>query len=343
MSSIENLLSRFFEQEKEVLDWSLVNLDENTQAPSSEHYKKWIQEQKHGSMDFMERTQNERLQPGILESNVKCLVLFLVRYPKKLKAYEPQTLIPQISSYAQGFDYHKVIYGMIGRIKEQMDCDFPGVILRPFADSSPVFERDWAAEAGLGWRAKNTCLISQKHGSGFFIGGFFLSQELNPFKMPSQDFCGKCTRCIDACPTQALENGSLDARKCISYKTIEDPSPFGLHEVQTHEAWVFGCDICQQVCPWNYKHLEVKNEFSDAVELTLDDWLRLLQKGGGFKSQFGKSPMMRAGRKKMMRNIFRLAVTQKRTDLIPLLSQIIENEDDVVLKSSLSKLLELMQ
>lgn len=225
-------------------------------------------------------------------------------------------------------------------------------LFRSFSDSAPVFERDLATLLGLGWLGKNACLINKQFGSGFFIGGFvsnipfneylpqdkpeFTNIELQrPWDM-AQDFCGGCTQCIDACPTSAIESpGVIKANQCISYWTIEHQGKLNSTQRKQSGDWAFGCDICQSVCPWNHKSIQKPTQLQEATSSesnwpqNLESWLGLLRKGGGFKSQMKETPLYRAGRRKLLRNMFGVASYQGRLDLLDLLKEIrLEEEGD---------------
>lgn len=297
--SLLQTLNSFFESHEFVLDWSHVSLSKK--IPHSEELKTWIENKWHGEMSFMENNLELRLDPTKIEPWAKSMVLFLFPYPEKLQKYNSLNNKPIISAYAKGIDYHTSIRSLIAECKQQLLKVNESIKLRPFVDSAPIFERDWALLAGLGWVGKNACLINKKIGSSFFIGGFLLDEGLPSSLKTAQDFCGKCTLCIDACPTDAIEQPyQVNGSKCISYFTIEKkgviPSPFG----EKLGNQLFGCDICQQVCPWNHKHLIPEQE---SIENTFLYWLTILKKGGGFKSKYKTTPLYRAGRKKLLRNL----------------------------------------
>ncbi|MBP6539479.1 MAG: tRNA epoxyqueuosine(34) reductase QueG, partial [Saprospiraceae bacterium] len=184
---------------------------------------------------------------------------------------------PKISMYAYGKDYHKVVRKKLEKLLSEIQQHFGDVAARVFVDSAPVLERDWAKRSGLGWVGKNTLLINPKKGSYFFLCEIILDLELQ-YDAPISDYCGTCTRCIDACPTDAISpNGYLlDGSKCISYLTIELKNAIPVEFQNKMENWIFGCDICQQVCPWNrFSSEHDEPEFlpnSELLTMTKEAW-----------------------------------------------------------------------
>lgn len=210
--------------------------------------EKWLNEQKHGQMKYMENYFDKRLNPSVLVEGAKSVISLLYNYyPEKTQ----RTDAPKISKYAYGKDYHEVIkdklHEFLFSLKEKIG-DFNG---RAFVDSAPVMDKVWAAKSGLGWVGKNSNLINKQNGSFFFIAELIVDLELEA-DGSIKDFCGTCTRCLDACPTQAIvEPYIVDGSKCISYLTIELKDEIPSEFKNKMDGWVFGCDVCQDVCPWN--------------------------------------------------------------------------------------------
>lgn len=268
------------------------------------HFKNWLKAGMHGEMGYMARNVKKRLDPQQLFENAKTVIVVLQNYfPRNTQPPEA----PVLSKYAYGTDYHFVmkdkLRSLLAFIQEQTgEC-----IARPFVDSAPVLERAWARRAGLGWVGKNSNLISVEHGSFFFIGELILDVEL-PFDnlKPVADHCGTCTRCIDACPTKAIvADHIVDARKCISYQTIELKGDLDKNLKGHFENRVFGCDICQDVCPWNLKstpHTE-KNfvPHPDLLELSASEWHQMERPL--FNELFKNSAVKRAGFNGLKRNL----------------------------------------
>ncbi len=216
------------------------------------HIKHWLAEGMNGEMGYMERNLEKRLDPRILVPNAKSVISVLISYyPESPKiSVEP----PKISRYALSHDYHDVVRDKLYLLLNLIQKEFGQVEGRAFVDSAPVLEKAWAVRSGLGWIGKNSLLINSKLGSYIFIGELIIDLEIEPSISEIRNHCGTCTRCIDACPTGAILSPSvIDSRKCISYLTIEKKSALTDNEVKMLNGWCFGCDICQEVCPWNSK------------------------------------------------------------------------------------------
>ena len=241
---------------------------------SSEDYNRfseWLKKGNQAGMSYMNR--NTRLRECLvcLQEGTKSVVLFLFNYKQENKQLPGA---PKIAQYAWGRDYHKVLKKKLNTILKELEIQY-GIEGRAFVDSAPVLERQLAFNAGLGWIGKNSCLLTRK-GSMFFICELFLSVEL-PLDNPIEMHCGNCTKCIDACPTNALtEPYVLDSRKCISYLTIEKKEDFDTEEANMLKNHIFGCDICHDVCPWNKKQLFTEEiDFTprkQILEFDLSDW-----------------------------------------------------------------------
>ena len=310
----------FFSNQPKVLDWAILPIDGG--SPYEEEVRRWIAEGKHGSMDFMEQTLELRLKPKDWVGSGESLLLFLYDYPTPLTPFNPESNVPQISSYSQGRDYHQEIKSLLYELQKDLPEE---LLLKPFADSSPVLERAWVEKAKLGWIGKNTCLLSRKNGSHFFLGGAFLTKKMERLGGSNQEFCGGCTLCIDSCPTQAIEApNQLNAQKCISYLTIECNGELPIEVWPMLNNQLYGCDICQQVCPWNKKHLG--EEKAEWVKPNLE-WIQLSRKGGGLKSLIKNTAMMRGGRKKFLRNSAILARQNQEREALDLLREIALEED----------------
>lgn len=272
------------------------------EAPKLE---KWLKNGNHGSMSYMENHFDKRLDPRLLVPGAKSVISLLFNYfPGKFS--DPDSDKPKIASYAKGADYHYVLKeklnSIITHIQSQINSEF---IYRVFVDSAPVMERQWAQKSGLGWLGKNTLLINKTSGSFFFLAEIITELEFEP-DSPIKDYCGTCTACIDACPTDALSPYLLDASKCISYLTIElkdqIPAEFGNNELKN---WVFGCDICQEVCPWNrFSKPHSEKAFlaqNNWEEWEFEKWETLSNEE--FNKTFKNSPLKRAGIKGIKKNL----------------------------------------
>ena len=265
-------------------------------------YFEWIENGYQGEMHYLENNIDKRINPKILVSNAKSIVIVLLNYfPEK----KQPTNIPQVAKCAYGRDYHKVIKKKLKQLFGYIKKDYPNLEGRYFSDSAPVLERVWAVRAGLGWIGKNNLLINKKLGSFFFIGELILNVEFDEYDVfYSTSHCGSCTKCIEACPTGALKPYKLNAKKCISYDTIELKDEKKSELDSTH-GWIFGCDICQDVCPWNSKLLPTsENDFKIKPFLltaTKEDWLVLTN--SQFEKIFYNSQLKRAGLMKIKNNL----------------------------------------
>ncbi len=264
----------------------------------------WLVKGYHGDMTYMANHLELRLDPSNLVPGARSVISLAYNY------YRPEETPsdgPKISMYAQGQDYHKVVKKKLKKlwneIKTQID---PNAIGRYFVDSAPVMERQWAAQSGLGWQGKNTLLIHPRLGSYFFLAEIICDLDLT-VDAPIHDHCGTCTRCIDACPTDAIDPQGylLLANQCISYLTIETKDPIPERWIPQMEGWVFGCDICQQVCPWNKfstPHSEpLFYDHPDYLRWTLDQWKNLTEEQ--FEKEFGTTPLKRAGYQKFLNTV----------------------------------------
>ncbi len=212
----------------------------------------WLTNEMHGEMTYMANNIEKRLDPRLLVENARSVISVLLNYFPAEKQTDPEA--PVLSKYAYGTDYHFVMKDKLGELLRFVQSEIAPCEGRCFVDSAPVLDRAWAARAGLGWIGKNTNLISPEHGSFFFIGELIIDLELPADVKVVRDHCGNCTRCIDACPTQAIVAPYiLDARRCISYQTIENHGEIDPELKGKFKNRVFGCDICQDVCPWNLK------------------------------------------------------------------------------------------
>lgn len=270
-----------------------------TEAPRLEN---WLNLQRHGLMAYMERYFDLRLDPRLLVEDAKSVITVLLNYyPSQIAQSEVN-----IAKYAWGEDYHFVVKDKLFQLLTQLKTYVPDLNGRAFVDSAPVMDKAWAQKSGLGWIGKHSNLIVPKAGSFYFIGELIIDYPLT-YDAPIKDFCGTCTRCIEACPTEAIvEPYQVDANKCIAYLTIElrEAIPQEFH--QSLGNWAFGCDICQDVCPWNQQfatpHTEPRfNPLPQISDFTLQDWLAVEE--SAFKKIFKQSPLQRSNYQGLQRNL----------------------------------------
>ena len=264
----------------------------------------WLSKGMHGNMHYMERYFDMRIDPRQLVPGAKSVITLLLNYFPKDKQ---DAGTPKISKYAYGKDYHEVIRQKLNKVIENLKSEIGDFHGRGFVDSAPVLERTWAQRSGLGWVAKDGNLINKQMGSFFFIATLITDLELVPDEPFAKDYCGTCSRCIDACPTEAILPGKVvDGSKCISYFTIELKDMLIPNEMKgKFENWMFGCDICQDVCPWN-RFSKPTNEIEftplpEILDLSTKEWEMMTEEK--FKKIFDHSPLNRSKLKGIQRNL----------------------------------------
>lgn len=266
--------------------------------------ERWLENGFNGTMKYMENYFNLRIDPTKLVPGAKSIITLLLNY---LPAERQDEEAPQISKYAYGNDYHEVIKAKLAAFLQKIKENIGEVHGRGFTDSAPVLERSWAVKSGLGWVGKNGNLITKNSGSYFFIATLITDLELQADDPFAKDFCGSCTRCIDNCPTDAiLPDKVIDGSKCISYYTIELKDMLIPEKMKgKFENKLFGCDVCQDVCPWNkFAKATNENEFEPLPEIlnfSTNDWKELTEES--FKSIFKNSPLKRAKFAGIKRNL----------------------------------------
>lgn len=251
MGDRANSVKRLFIDKALELGFDMVGVSKAEKLDEeARQLESWLNKNHQGQMGWMANHFDKRVDPRLLVPGAKSVISLLYNYFPKEEQHEEDT--PKIARYAYGEDYHFVIKKKLKTLLQWLQDEVGQVSGRCFVDSAPVMERQWAERSGLGWLGKNTLLIHPRKGSYFFLAELIIDLEL-PVDHPIKDYCGTCTRCIDACPTDAIsqEGYLLDASKCISYLTIElkDEIPEAFQDKM--EGWAFGCDICQEVCPWN--------------------------------------------------------------------------------------------
>jgi len=271
------------------------------EAPRLEN---WLKNNYQGELYYMENNFDKRLDPRLLVDDAKSVISLAYNYFTEEKQQDP--LAPKLSKYAYGTDYHFVIKDKLKELLLFIQEHIGEVSGRAFVDSAPVLDKAWAERAGLGWIGKHSLLLSKQKGSFFFLSELIVDLELEYDSRIQTDHCGTCTKCIDACPTDALmDNKTVDASKCISYLTIELKESIPDSFSGKTDNWVFGCDICQDVCPWNrfsIQHQEpLFNPHPDLLSMTKQDWEEITE--DTFKKIFKKSAVKRAKYAGLKRNI----------------------------------------
>jgi epoxyqueuosine reductase len=300
-------------------------------------YQDWIKDGYHADMHYLARpdTLEKRSKPALMLPDAKSIIVVGIPYIP----FRPVNLPPDvktIASYAQGPDYHRLIPERLAVfvvwLGEYLQQDIRHAI---FTDSAPILEQELAICAGLGWRGKNNLVINPTYGSFFLLAEIFVNVALTPDEPFSKDLCGNCRRCIEACPTQCiLPNRTIDARRCRSYLTIEKRGEFSGAESQQIGNAIFGCDICQLVCPWNDKAANSSAQplFEPQPSLQLikhEDLLTIDQQS--FKQRFGDTPIARAKRSGLLRNLLTAIANQANHSDLSILSKFIGRESDPTL------------
>lgn len=265
-------------------------------------FEKWLNEKKHGQMHYMANYFDKRLNPTLLVEDAKSVISLLYNY------YPNQTQradAPKLSKYAFGQDYHEVIKNKLNEFLVSLKENIGDINGRAFVDSAPVMDKAWAAKSGLGWLGKHSNLITKQQGSFFFIAELIVDLDLEA-DGPIKDYCGTCTKCIDACPTEAIvEPYVVDGSKCISYFTIELKEAMPNEFKTKMDNWVFGCDVCQDVCPWNSfskpHHEPLFNSTNGVLDFDSSEWHNLTEET--FNHVFKNSAVKRTKFKGLKRNL----------------------------------------
>ncbi len=273
-------------------------------SEDAQRLKIWLDKGYHSRMGYMANHFEKRCDPTKLVEGSRTVISLLYNYYTDRVQEDPEA--PILSKYAYGKDYHFVMKEKMHLLSDFIKTLRPEAEGRVFVDSAPVLDRAWAKKAGLGWIGKNSMLISRKTGSFVFIGEIILNLEVKYNEIPESDFCGSCTRCIEACPTGAiLDNRTINSEQCISYQTIENKGEISPELEGKLSGRVFGCDICQDVCPWNRKaqvHQEAAfDPAGDLMEMSKEGWHNLSK--DRYKTLFHHSPVQRAGYTKLKGNM----------------------------------------
>ncbi len=271
-------------------------------AEEAPRLEQWLRQGKHAGMGYMENHFDLRLDPRKLVPGAKSVISLAYNYFTPAGQHDPKA--PKVSTYAYGRDYHKVIKQRLKPMLQAIVAEYGDLAMRCFTDSAPVLEKAWAQRAGIGWRGKHSLILRKGAGSFFFLAEIILDLELEP-DLPATDHCGSCRRCIDACPTGAIELYGINAGKCISYYTIELREASIPADAGDFRNWAFGCDICQQVCPWNRfstPHKEPDfNPRPGLLEMTANEWHGLTE--DRFEEVFFGSPVKRTKYEGLRRNL----------------------------------------
>ncbi len=341
-------LSLAIKEQAQSLGFELVGIAPAVAPETFAHFEEWLARGFAGEMKYLERRREAYAHPEHVLAKVRSVVMLGMVYGFRAEDRVRDTALvrpaslsvatshgPRIAAYAQGArDYHDLIRERLKQLGDAVHALAPGSRTRGVVDTAPLLERDFARLAGLGWFGKNTLLINKRYGSGLFLAALLTDLELEPDARHNTSHCGSCTRCLDVCPTEALlEPYVLDATQCISYLTIElrdRPIP---EELRTGVGeWLFGCDLCQTVCPWNHKAPDGRiAELQPQPELvgrSLRAWLQFTP--DEFTERFADTPLSRSGWSGIIRNACIVAGNQGDREAIPELRRLAEHTDAVV-------------
>ena len=314
-----------------------LGFDQTGIAPAVEpldydRFLEWLGAGNAAGMDYLARHAEVRAHPDRLVEGARSVVMVSLVYGRP-DATPPGPTEGKVARYARGADYHDLFWRRLESLLAWLVSERPGTRGRAFADTAPLLERDFARRAGLGWIGKNTMLIDRRLGSFTLLGALIVDIELEPDPPHATSHCGTCTRCLDACPTDAFAAPNvLDARKCISYWTIEHKGPVPESFADQFDGWVFGCDICQDVCPWNRKAPAGRTpELDPRPGLTNPDligWLRA--DPDEFRRRLKGSALARAKRSGLLRNAALILGQRRVAEAVPALAERLSDADPVV-------------
>jgi epoxyqueuosine reductase len=297
-----------------------------------EFFDRWLVEGRAADMAWLAREPERRLNPLVLDPRLRSVVCLAYPYapPRPPDLDWRASLRGRIAAYALGPDYHDAVLRKARVVADALASAVPGALSRVYVDTGPVFEREWAAAARLGWFGRNTNLLNRYHGSYFFLAEILTDVEFEPAGEPYREHCGSCRRCLDLCPTGALtDDYRLEPRLCISYLTIEHRGPLPPRMRPQLVNWIFGCDVCQEVCPWNddrTRATPVNEELMPALGdlMILDD--------EGFRRRFGRTAIRRTKRRGLLRNAAVVLGNSRNPDAIAILSRTLAGEPEPLVR-----------
>jgi epoxyqueuosine reductase len=287
------------------LGFELAGIAPATPADGFDRLRAWLDRGFAGEMSYMQRHAQARRHPSAVLAEVRSVVMVGMNYKPQESRSEGALPAARVARYARRQDYHDVLRRRLNQLLAWVQQEVPGCRGRGVVDTAPLLERDFARRAGLGWFGKNTMLLNKRLGSYFFLGALLLDLELRPDPPHEASHCGTCTACLDACPTQAFAGpGWLDSRRCISYLTIELRGPIPPDLRRPMGDWLFGCDVCQEVCPWNRKAPSGREPAFEALPgLDPADPAQLLGLSEDeFRRRFRGTALMRSNRRGLLRN-----------------------------------------
>jgi epoxyqueuosine reductase len=330
-SSDIQILTRKIREEALRLGFLRIGFARAGRPPYEEQFKSWLENRFHGGMHYLKRQASRRMNPGLVLAGVRSVIVLALNYSFDCAVVE-SPLNGRISRYAWGSDYHPVIKNRLDRLLAFIRCQVPDVHGLSSVDSGPVMEKAWGSQTSIGWMGKNTILITRDHGSRFFIGVILLDIELE-YDPKAKDFCGTCNRCIRACPSRALSAPYvLDARRCISYLTVEFRGVIPREIRPFIGSRIYGCDDCQDACPWNRKPLP-----ANAIELMPQAGNyapQLLSLAAISREEFDRrfvdSPIRRITRDVFIRNIMIALGNSSQIESVPVLEKALRDFSPLV-------------
>lgn len=327
------------------LGFELAGIAPATEADGFDRLRDWLQRGFAGTMDYMHRHGDARRHPSSILPDVRSVVMVAMNYrptdkPDSDNSQRLRGLTPpgsptgRIARYARGRDYHDVLRERLHRLLDWLRRERPDCLGRGVVDTAPLLERDFARRAGLGWFGKNTLLINKRLGSYFFLGALLVNVDLTCDLPHTTSHCGTCTACLDACPTKAfVAPGSLDSRLCISYLTIEHRGDVAEELRGGGGDWLFGCDVCQEVCPWNRKAPpSAQPNFQGIAEVDLIELLGLSEEA--FRRRFRGTALMRTKRKGLVRNAALVLGNSGDTNALPALQRVLDDAEPSVCEAA---------
>jgi epoxyqueuosine reductase len=296
-------------------------------------FDQWLAEGRAADMDWLAREPGRRIDPRVLDSRLRSVVSLAFPYtpPRPPELDWRAELCGRVAAYALGPDYHDVVKAKARVVAKALSAAIPGAITRVYVDTGPIFEREWAIEARLGWFGRNTNLLNRYHGSYFFLAEILTDVQFEPVGEPYREHCGSCRRCLDLCPTGALTEGyRLEPRLCISYLTIEHRGPIPPAMRPQLGNWIFGCDVCQEVCPWNDDHARAA-PINEALMPSLAELMAL--DDDGFRRRFARSAIKRAKRRGLLRNAAVVLGNSGNPAAIPILERALDHDPEALVRS----------
>jgi epoxyqueuosine reductase len=329
-------LTNSLKAEARRLGFELVGVTPAVVPTGYGRYLEWLELGREAGMGYLRRHAEAKEHPKHVLEGVRSVVVAGMIYGQP----DSTPLAPsqgKIARYARGLDYHEILWRKLEALLGWIQGEYPGVVGRAACDTAPILERDFARMAGLGWIGKNTCLIDRKAGSFTVLGSLLVDVELAYDAPNESNYCGTCTRCLDACPTGAFDGPyQLDARRCISYWTIEHKGPIPEKESEILGDWVFGCDICQDVCPWNRKAPSGREPGLDArpgwVNPDLIEWLA--EDASSFTKSLKGTALARSKRSGLLRNAALILGARRNAEAVPVLIDRLGDPDPVIRASA---------